>query len=186
MQNSFPAPTELLVRRLYDLACMPRDLDSWKARWGEYQWDQDSLEVDPSRIQVSLPEGWILQLFGEDGTLLGASLPFYYWENYEPEFHDDPLEFAREKRLYDARFDGTAELALRSLPEPLLRWTDKDQDAHRAIAWAGTHGILILQQACVDPQFGIEVNFWIADCPSSEFRPETPLIDWLMRRDWSI
>jgi hypothetical protein len=177
-----PVPTEQLVRRLYELACTPFTPAAWMARWDQYRWSYDPWPADELPFSVTLPEGFRMRVQSEDDGLVGASLPIYFWEEYDPEFHDDPREHARQKKRFDDRFDATAEVALRHLPEPFFRWTDADQSAHRAMVWEGTSGILVLQQASVDPQFGIEVDFWVDNCRKEEFRPQTPLIDWLMNR----
>jgi hypothetical protein len=182
MDDDLPLPTEDLIRRVFQLTCTPFRLAAWGERWSEYGWSHDPSPSDKFGITVGLPEGWILLVSPiADGSIEGC-LPLHYWEEFDPELHRDPEEYSRQKKAFDTRFEAAAELALRHLPEPFLRWTDADQTAHRAIAWEGTEGILILQQASRDPQFGIEVDFWLARCKKSEFRPRTPLIDWLMQR----
>jgi hypothetical protein len=117
-----------------------------------------------------------------DHGLIQACLPFHYWEEYDPEFHEDPKEYSRQKKMFDGRFDDALAVALRQLPEPFLRWTDDNARAHRAVAWEGNEGILILQQASRDPQFGIELDFWLARGKKEDFRPRTPFLDWLTQR----
>jgi len=178
MGDRIPPPTETLVRRLFELACTPFKLDAWRNRWREYGWSHDRWDSDEYGFRVVLPEGWVLMVDPVGGDLVGASLPFYYWEDAE----DD----ARQKQAFDRSFETTSELASRVLSEPILRLADADSDGHRAVAWAGSHGILILQQACFDPQFGIEVDFWLTNCSKDEFCPNTPLIDWLVQRSQRI
>jgi len=136
---------------------------------------------------------------GDDASLLvdplgdeiiGASLSFYAWEGYDPEFHKSAAEYASERDAYNAAFDAAAELARGVLPPPLMEWTDArpsvGADAHRAMVWEGTHGLLILQQAAFDLQFGLELMFWLMGCSRNEFRPTTPLIEWLCDRSRSL
>ena len=177
-----PSPTEYTVRRLYELACTPFTPAAWMERWDEYRWEHDPWPADQLPFSVALPEGLHLRVHPEGDGLSGASLPIYFWEEHDPEFHDDPEEYARQKQHFDAVFDAARALALPVLPEPFLRWTDQDGSGHRAIAWEGTSGVLILQQAIVDPIFGVEVDLWVEHCRKEEFRPETSLIDWLMSR----
>jgi hypothetical protein len=174
--------SETLVRRLYELACTPFKLAAQRRRWEEFGWDYTPADDDIYGFRVSLPEPVTLLVdpLGED--IIGASIAFYYWENFFPESHKDPAEYLRQKAAYDAEYEAAASLATRSLPPPFLQWRDADTSAHRAVAWEGTHGLLILQQASFDPQFGIEVDFWLEGCSRSEFRPTTPLIDYLTGR----
>lgn len=117
--------------------------------------------------------------------VVGASLPFCYWEEYNPEFHDDLQEYGSQREAYNRVFEKAAGLARRLLPPPVQFWTDADERAHRAVVWEGNHGLLILQQASFDPQFGIEVDFWLAACSRQQFCATTPLIDWLCQRSHS-
>ena len=173
--------TETMVRRLYELACTPFLLSKWQERWSSYGWSFDPEPSEPYAFQVTLPEGIALRVHAEDDRVTAASLPFYFWEEFSPEDHEDPAEFSRQKKAFDAGFDDAAAVAARLLPEPFLQWRDQDERAHRAVAWQGTEGILILQQASVDPQFGLEVDFWLTQGRRQDFHPETPLIDWLSR-----
>jgi len=182
MDVDLPPPTEELIRRVFQLACTPFKLDAWRKRWSEYGWSHDSSASDDCGFTVGLPEGWVLLAGPVNNGSIEACLPLHYWEEYDPEFHEDPADYARQKKSFDDRFEAAAKLARQFLPEPFLRWTDDDRSAHRALVWEGSEGILILQQASRDPQFGIEIDFWLARCKKSEFRPRTPLIDWLMQR----
>lgn len=182
MDADLPPPTEELIRQLFQLVCTPFRLDAWRERWSENRWSHDPSPSDKFGFTVGLPEGRVLLVSPVGDESIAACLPLHYWEEFDPEFHTDPEEYARQKKAFNARFEAAAELALQQLPKPLLRWTDADQNAHRAIAWEGTEGMLILQQASRDPQFGIEVDFWLARCKKAEFCPRTPLIDWLMQR----
>ncbi len=40
-------------------------------------------------------------------------------------------------------------------------------------------GNSILQQSCYDPQFGLDVNFWIQPWSGQVPEPTSPFIDWL-------
>jgi hypothetical protein len=171
--------TSALVRQLFELANTPFRLHPFRERWESFGWsyqpepgDEFSFRVHPSD-RLSL----LVQPLGDE--VIDASLAFYYWENYDPEFHDDPRKFDRELKAFEREFEVAARLARRILPPPLQLWTDDDKDAHKAIIWKGGNGLLILQQACFDPQFGIEVDFWLTSCPPQEFRPTSPLIDFL-------
>lgn len=174
--------TEELIRRLFKLSCTPFTLTEFRKRWHEYGWRHEPSASDRYGFQVEVPEGITFQVDPLGAEIVGASFPFCYWEDYDPDFHKDRGEYERQKCAYDAQFEAAAGLCQRILSAPFITRTDPDKDAHRAIAWEGSHGILILQQACFDPQFGIEVNFWLSSCSRGEFRPEGTLIGWLCQR----
>ena len=175
-------PTETMIRRLFELACTPFQVSLWRTRWSVYGWCFDSEPSEPDDFLVTLPEGIALRVSADGDRLTGASLPFCFWEDFSADDHQNAPEFFREKKEFDACLDDAADLASRVLPKPFLQWQDKDDRGHRAFAWKGTEGILILQQASVDPQFGIEVDFWLTANGGLEFSPRTPLIDYLTRR----
>ena len=178
--------TETLVRQLYELACTPFRLASFRDRWDSFGWSYKPSVGDEFGFQVQVPGAWPLSTDPLGEEVIGASLPFYYWEDYDPEFHDDPEEYRHQRQAYDDEFETAVGLARRVLPTPVQFWTDADEDAHRAVVWGGDHGLLILQQACFDPQFGIELDFWLAGCSRQDFHPATPLIDWLCKRSQSL
>jgi hypothetical protein len=174
--------TKKLVHQLYELACTPFTLADFHAKWNAFRWSYKPGLGDEFGFRVRVPGCWSLTVDPLGSEIIGADLPFYYWEAYEPEWHDNPTEYRRERRAYDAEFESASKLALNLLPRPFLRWTNDDEDAHRALVWQGEHGLLLLQQASFDPQFGIEIDFWLEKCSASRFHPTTPLIDWLCKR----
>lgn len=174
--------TKTLVRQLYELACTPFRLTAFRERWVSFGWTCEPDLGDEFGFPVQVADSWALTIDPLGAQVVGASLPFYYWEDYDPEFHDDLEEYNRQRRAYDEEFESAVNLAGATLPPPVQSWTNADKDAHRAIVWEGSRGLLILQQACFDPQFGIELDFWLEGCSRREFRPKTPLIDWLCKR----
>jgi hypothetical protein len=177
--------TEKLVYQLYELACTPFVLASFRARWDDFGWFYSPDRGDEFGFRVQIPGGCWLSVDPLGGDVIGASLPFYYWEDYDRQFHDNQDEYRRQRRAYDDEFETAVSLARRQLPAPIQLWTDANEEAHKAVVWNGDEGLLILQQACFDPQYGIEVNFWLASCSSRDFQPTTPLIDWLCKRSQS-
>jgi hypothetical protein len=178
--------TEAIVRQLYALAWTPFRLPSFRERWESFGWSYEPGMGDEFGFRVRIHDEWSLSIDPLGEHIIGASLAFHYWEDYEPEFHDNPEEYRRQRQAYDDKFEAAAKLAQRVLPTPMRFWTDADEDAHRAIVWEGEHGLLILQQAGFDPQFGIELDFWLEGCSKDDFQPNTPLIDWLCRRSRSL
>jgi hypothetical protein len=131
-------------------------------------------------VQVSSDWSLIVDPLGKE--VIGATLPFYYWEDYDPKFHQDFEDYQRQRQAYDDEFEASARFARRLLPSPIQVCAGMDKNAHKAVVWEGEHGLLILQQACFDPQFGIDLDFWLAGCSVQAFHPTTPLISWLCTR----
>ena len=60
-----------------------------------------------------------------------------------------------------------------------LAGRDRDAHAHRWAIWRGRTGLLVLQQSSYDPQFGIDINYWLHPWKDGDPRPDSPFIDWL-------
>lgn len=171
--------SEALVGQLYELACTPFTLACWQAKWTTFGWDYDQHVGDKYGLHVQVTGDWSLMIDPLGERVVCASLPWLYWEDYAATDHADPAEYRRQRQAYDDEFAAAARLAGRVLPSPVQAWKDQDEAAHQAVIWAGSCSLLILQQACFDPQFGIEINFWLPGCIQQDFQPHTPLIDWL-------
>lgn len=172
----------MIVRRLFELACTPFELSAFQNQWEIFGWEYQPRVGDEFGFSVRVSDVFSMAVNPLGNRVVSARLPFYYWERYDPEFCDSKTEFERGREAYRAEFEAVQELAQRILSPPVIRWRDADQDAHEAMAWAGQHGVLILQQAGLDLQYGMELNFWLEPCTVEEFTPETPLIDWLCAR----
>lgn len=171
--------SEALVSRLFEFANAPFTLEDFSKRWTAFGWTYESKPGDEFGFRVRIAGGLSLAIDPAGTRVIGAALPFYYWEDYDPQFRSDFLEYERGRDAYKSEFDLAAELTTRLLSVPFADWQDSDRDAHRAKVWVGSHGLLILQEAGFDLQFGMELNFWLTPLSPSEFRPTPPLIDWL-------
>jgi hypothetical protein len=147
---------ETVVRQLYELACTPFTLSAFEERWKSFGWSHEPDASDCYGFRVDVPGRWDLWVDPLGSEIVCASLPFCYWEDYDPEDHADPAEYRRQRCTYDDAFETAESLAKRVLPRFLQSWTDADENKHRAAVWEGDHGLLVLQQAGFDPQFGIE------------------------------
>jgi hypothetical protein len=174
--------TKTLVRQLYELACTPFRLASFRERWDSFGWSYKPGVGDEFGFQVHVRGSWPLTIDPLGEEVICADFPFYYWEDYDPQFHKDLEEYNRRRQAYEDEFETALNLARGVLATPLQFWTDADKDAHKAVVWEGDHGLLILQQAAFDLQFGIQLDFWLMGCSRQDFHPTTPLIDWLCKR----
>lgn len=174
-------PTRELVRQLHELASTPFDLAAHRRRWEGYGWDYRPSPEDRFGFQVSVPEHGSLWIDPLGREVLGARLPFCFWETRDPDRHVDAREHRRQRNAFDLAFFNAGILAEEELEVAPKLWTDRDADAHRACIWETEHGLLILQQACFDLQSGLEIHFWL-ERRSADFATETPLIDGCIRR----
>jgi hypothetical protein len=110
-----------------------------------------------------------------------AVLSFCGWETCNPRDHWTRKSYQTEREQFDQVFADALERTIEELGKPLVQGQDTDNQAHHWAIWRGRTGLFVLQQSAYDPQFGLDINYWI--CPWSEqnLRPSSPLIDWLFR-----
>jgi len=170
---------ELLISRIFEFANTPFTLDAFRQKWTTFGWTHESKTGDEFGFRVQIGGGLSFNIDPAGDRVVGAALPFCYWEGYDPQFRSDIPEFERERTAFNTEFLSTAQLTERLLAAPFAHWHDSDHDAHRAKVWAGKNGLLILQEASFDLQFGMELNFWLVSLSPAKFSPTSPLIDWL-------
>ncbi len=180
------ALTDTLVGHLFELGNTPFRLGAFRDRWAAFGWSHEPESSDEFGFQVKVSERLSLAVDPLGKRVNGASLPFLYWQDHDPEPHPDRSTYEQERRTYDAEFSAAARVARRVLGAPDADWRDHDDAGHQATVWECRHGLLILQQACFDPQFGIELNVWLEGCSIKDFTPTPPLIDWLGRRSYQL
>lgn len=185
MLDAVPVTTET-VRQLYELANTRFGLNEFKERWQEFGWHCDLDVCDVHGFSVRVPDAWELVVDPAGSEIVGARFPVAYWETYAENHHDSIESWKLERLDYDRVFCDAAEVSMNVLEAPEVCWQDQDANGNRAVVWEGEQGLLILQQACFDPQFGIEINFWLDSVRLDGFVPSTPLIDWLTRRSRQI
>jgi len=171
----------ITIQQLYELANTPFSLHQFRQRWNEFGWHYQPQSSDPFGFSVRVSVDQVLAVDPCGDDVICAFLPFLYWEDYDLAQHQDRGEWQRQRRAYDAAYETTTDLANSVLTPSKLHWQDDDVEGHKAAAWPGAHGLLILQQAAFDVQFGMEINFWLTRCSEDAFHPTTPLIDWLTR-----
>ena len=178
-----PPVTPTLVRQLQVLADTPFRVPLFRARWETFGWVHYPAADDGLGFLVRVAYEQVLTVDPLGDDVLCAYLSFYFWEDFELSRHHTHAEYSRQRAAYDEAFRAAAGVARATLSDPVATWTDADANAHKAMVWQGAHGLLILQQAAFDVQFGLEVNFWLTPRLIGPFRPTTPLIDWLCRRN---
>jgi hypothetical protein len=182
MLDKYPIDKQL-IQKLYKLVSVPFTLSAFQECWTGFGWIYTLNSGDEYGFRVNIPGNTVLSVASLGDGILSAKMSFCYWEEYEPEWHEDVTEYVSQKAEFDLEFDRALVLTSEVLGNPAVQWQDVGPDAYRAVAWQAPHGILILQQACFDPQFGIELNFWLEPIVITDFKPESPLIDWLCCRN---
>ncbi len=176
--------TKRLILELNSLSNSPFTLKKIQKMWKSLGWSYLPSSGDDISIQISINENFRFLVDPLGNIFTNASFPILYWEKFAPKYYDDAKEYKNQKQQFDFEFERAKQLALKILPQPSINWIDKDKNGHKAVIWEGRHGLLILQQACFDPQFGYEINFWLQNCTLEQFVPTSPLIDWLIQRNY--
>jgi hypothetical protein len=124
------------------------------------------------------PNGWreYRQL-----AVSGAVLSICWWETYQKSDHERLETWQAERAEFDRFYAGALAYAMETLGPPQILGADNDEDRHCHAIWRGKTGLLILQQSCYDPQFGLDVNYWIQPWSGPDPRPTMPFIDWLTK-----
>ncbi len=95
------------------------------------------------------------------GAVRGAVLSICWWETYLPTEHPDLESFQAERIEFDHLYTLELKAAINSLGPPQVAGQEQDDMAHRWAIWRGRTGLFILQQSAYDPQFGLDVNYWL-------------------------
>ncbi len=176
--------TKKLVFELHSLSNRPFTLNEIQKMWKSLGWSYLPNSGNDISIQFPIDENFRLLVDPLGDIFTSASLPILYWENFSPEYYNDAKEYKDQKQQFDSEFEQVKQLVLKILPQPTMNWIDIDKNGHKAVIWKGQYGLFILQQACFDPQFGYEINFWLQNYTPEEFVPTSPLIDWLVQKNY--
>lgn len=174
--ESIPLKEEI-VRQLFALSNTPFQLGKFRERWESFGWSYQPSWDDEFGFKVQIPGSWPLSAVPSGDTVAGAWYAFCLWEDFSPNDYSALQLYEQGRQEFDFQYSKARQIAEAVLGAPYLTWTDDDKDAYQAQIWEGSNGLLILQQACYDPQFGVEINFWLLEGNRQEFRPSTPLID---------
>jgi hypothetical protein len=109
-----------------------------------------------------------------------AVLSICWWESFLPSQHASAAAFGAERGEFDRVYDEARAAAVEAIGPPELTGTDTGRDGHQYAIWRGNTGLLILQQSAYDPQFGLDVNYWLHPWAGPDPKPTSPFIDWLL------
>jgi hypothetical protein len=110
-----------------------------------------------------------------------AVLSFCWWDTFLRTQHSTVESHQAEREKFDQVYADALKRTARRLGKPPLQGVDNDKDGHRWAVWRGESGLFILQQSAYDPQFGLDINYWICSWAGPDPQPSSPFIDWLFR-----
>jgi len=149
--------------------------DSWRFSLGEGATLVVALETE---LTGRNPNGWpeYRQLF-----VSCAFLSICWWETFSKSDHASLESWQRERQEFDWLYADALARTVDVLGPPRIDGADTDEDRHHYAIWRGNTGLLILQQSTFDPQFGLDVNYWIQRWSGPDPQPTSPFIDWLLQ-----
>jgi hypothetical protein len=170
----YEAPVEALFR----LASTPFEAVPFRAACERFStFDASSSDTDLWYFSVGGPR--LIVGLGDAGAVGFAVLSICWWETFLPVQHTDRAAWQAERSEFDRLYFQERGRATAALGAPTLVGQDKDADAHQWAVWRGQTGLLVLQQSAYDPQFGLDVNYWLSRWRGGDPRPGSPFIDWL-------
>jgi hypothetical protein len=169
---------EAPVEALFGLAGTPFQVVPFRAACLRFSvFDASSSDADLWHFSVG---GLSLMVgLGNAEAVECAILSIYWWETFLPVQHPERTLWEAERAEFDRLYIQERERAIAILGLPTLAGQDKDVDAHQWAIWRGHTGLLVLQESAYDPQFGLDVNYWLVPWQGDDPRPTSPFIDWL-------
>ena len=166
------------VEALFGLANTPFEAVPFRAaceRFGTF--DASSSDADLWYFSICGPR--LIVGVSDAGAVRSAVLSICWWETFLPAEHPDRASWEEERAEFDHCYAHELGAATAVLGDPELVGQDQNADARRWAFWRGRTGLLILQQSAYDPQFGLDVNYWLHPWRGGKPRPGSPFIDWL-------
>ncbi|HYF61495.1 MAG TPA: hypothetical protein VD886_01695 [Herpetosiphonaceae bacterium] len=176
--------TDQELDQIWELAQRPFTIGQWGPLWHAWNWPYAAEANDQYGFDFSVDDRFAVTGRREGGLFPLCLIRFGFWEGYNPDGHPDPTTYAEEHCAYDALFWQHKERVQRRYGTPqfdLIDTTDGRIPLHAAI-WQTPHGLCILQQSAIDPQYGYEVHFWLEALPDATFTPSESLTTWLEER----
>lgn len=142
------------------------------------------VEGSEAKLAVSLKSEVVARRPGGSPVLrlLGvqvAILSICWWESFDESEHEIIETWRLEREEFARVYEETLAKSIHTIGPPRMSGRDDDENGHRYAVWRGNTGLLILQQSCFDPQFGLDINFWLQPWSGDDPHPYSPFIDWL-------
>jgi hypothetical protein len=148
--------------------------DLWYFRAGRHLVLMVSVGVEPTGRR-----GPLGQAISRPVQVRFGVLSFCGWETYSPADHPTEESHQAERAEFEAAFADALAHTVNALGEPLLEGRDADERGHQWAIWRGRTGLLVLQQSAYDPQFGLDINYWVCPWSGPDPKPRSPLVAWL-------
>jgi hypothetical protein len=143
-------------------------------------WQEDRSYL-PDQLRFGVPGAELPLSAGvSEESVDWASLTLSYWDPYSPTDYPDIPSFLEARQAFDALYSAVVAEVQAQLGLPWRAGMDPgDQFAHKHSIWRFPASLLVIHEAGLDLQFGVEVNVWLARCTQKDPRPTSPLVDWL-------
>lgn len=165
------------VQEFYDLIGIGFDLKTFGQACNRISTQDHSSSFDDRWYFNLHPECPLIVSLWMEGktavTISSAILSFVWWES--------PFENAVKKE-YNSLYETELNRAISVIGKPDHSGISKSDVELNHSIWRGKHGLLILQQSDLDPQFGLDINYWIQNCdPQVDFSNIKNLSQWLLQ-----
>lgn len=176
---NFDAP----IARLFELANTPLDPQSFRRACERFAtFDTNSSHDDLWYFSTSGGPSLIVTISQPEYRPLAVScaiLSICWWETFLKMEHEKLESWEAERVEFDRFYAESLADAITILGLPQVQGMDADERQHRHAIWRGETGLLILQQSGYDPQFGLDVNYWVQPWSGRAPSPTSPFVNWL-------
>jgi hypothetical protein len=108
-----------------------------------------------------------------------AILSIGWWPTFLKLRHESLDSWEAERAEFDRLYAEALTQVIAVLGPPRTQGTDPNDYRHQHAIWRGKSGLMVLQQSAYDPQFGLDVNYWVRPWSGPDPQPTSPFIDWL-------
>lgn len=155
------------IRCVVELANTPFDLASFRQVWERFGARWNSSGGDEFGFNLVVGHGYPLWVDPLGSRIISARLPTCYLDDW----HDGAQTASGDRAVFDSVWVRLANRVRSLVGAPALHWCDKDTVGYRATVWKAAHGLLFVQQAAIDSEFGDEVCLTAESMRIEEFTP---------------
>ena len=166
------------IRCVIELANMPFDLESFRQVWEHFGASWSPSGGDEFGFNLAVGPRYPLWVDPLGSRIISARLPTCYLNDW----HDGDRTAGGERAIFDSAWARLADHVQSFVGAPALQWCDKDTARYRVTVWKAAHGLLFVQQAAIDSEFGDEVCLTAESVSLEEFTPFDTLARWQRER----
>jgi hypothetical protein len=93
-----------LITQLHELVSAPFTLPAFNERWNQFGWTYEPADDDEFGFRVRVSNDLMLGVDPLGNNVLLASLPFVYWEKYDPRWHPSAASYSLELEEYNSEY----------------------------------------------------------------------------------